>query len=195
MEWRNTSGRYGLVAVILHWFTAIAVIGLFTLGLWMVELDYYDPWYRKAPDIHKGIGVLLAISLLLRLAWRFTNPQPDPVPGHSPMERRLARLVHGSLYLLLLLTVSAGYLISTADGRAVNVFGLFSLPATVQGLENQEDIAGIVHLGLAIILIALAGLHALAALKHHFVDRDPTLLRVLGRSASNTAKPLSGENR
>jgi cytochrome b561 len=74
----------------------------------------------------------------------------------------------------------SGYLISTADGRGIDVFGLFSLPATLSGVENQEDIAGKVHQSLAFILVALVVLHALAALKHHFLDRDATLKRMLG---------------
>ena len=58
MQWRNTAHRYGLVSVLLHWLIAAAVFGLFGLGLWMVGLDYYSSWYRTAPDLHKGIGVL-----------------------------------------------------------------------------------------------------------------------------------------
>ena len=60
---RNTEEGYGLVAIVLHWSMAVVVIVLFALGLWMVDLTYYDPWYRRAPDIHKGLGVLLAITL------------------------------------------------------------------------------------------------------------------------------------
>jgi cytochrome b561 len=73
----------------------------------------------------------------------------------------------------------SGYLISTADGRAIDVFNLFSVPALVSGFDNQEDIAGLVHQIIAYSLIALVVLHALAALKHHFIDRDRTLKRML----------------
>jgi cytochrome b561 len=75
----------------------------------------------------------------------------------------------------------SGYLISTADGRPVDVFGIFTLPATLSGLPNQADTAGDLHLAMAIAVIVLAALHALAALKHHFIDRDRTLRRMLGR--------------
>ena len=181
MHWRNRNDRYGLVAILLHWWTALAVLVLFSLGLWMTSLDYYDPWYRSAPDIHRGLGVLVAITVVFRLAWRLRDRTPDPDPGHSLAERRIARFVHGLLYALLLLTGLAGYLISTADGRSVDVFGLFSVPATIHGLANQEDVAGTAHLTLAIALVSVAGIHALAALKHHILDRDRTLLRMLGR--------------
>jgi len=178
---RNTVSGYGSVAIALHWLVALTVVGLFGLGLWMTELDYYDSWYQRGPALHKSIGVLLFITTAVRLAWRVVNPLPPPVPTHAPWERRLAGVVHGMLYVLLFAVMTAGYLISTADGRPIEVFGWFAVPATLSGLENQEDIAGDIHATLAYSLLGLAGLHALAALKHHFLDRDRTLKRMLGR--------------
>lgn len=178
---RNTDSTYGLVAALLHWTVAVAVIGLFVLGLWMTGLDYYDPWYKDAPNIHRSIGVLVFIAVAIRLAWRLLDPPPRPLRSHSAVERRLARIAHGLLYLLLFAVMIAGYLVSTADGRPVDVFGLFQVPATLSGIENQEDLAGDIHLALAIALVSLAGIHALAALKHQFIDRDGTLMRMLGR--------------
>ncbi len=87
-----------------------------------------------------------------------------------------------------LAVIVAGYLISTADGEPISVFGWFSVPATLSGLPDQADVAGEIHLYLAWALVVFAVLHALAALKHHFVDRDPTLKRMLGRS-SNDQQP------
>ena len=175
--WRNTLNNYGWISIGLHWLVAIAVIGLFGLGLWMVELTYYDPWYQRAPNLHKSMGVLLFFVMLARLAWHLGNARPR-LSG-APWEQRAARLVHGLLYLLLYALMVSGYLISTADGRAIDVFGLFRIPATLTG-KQQEDIAGVVHEFLAYGVIALATLHALAALKHHFIDRDNTLKRMLG---------------
>jgi cytochrome b561 len=178
--WRNSAERYGAVAVALHWLVAAAVAALFCIGLWMTGLTYYNAWYTRGPAIHKGIGVLLFGVLAVRLLWRLVDPPPPPEPGLSPLERRLARLVHGLLYGLLFATPLCGYLISTADGRPVEVFGLFAVPATLTGLPNQADLCGRIHLALAVTAVSLAALHALAALKHHFVDRDRTLLRMLG---------------
>ena len=68
MQLRNSSSRYGAVSIFLHWFIALAVFGLFALGLWMVGLDYYDPWRKEAPDLHKSIGLtLLAVMLPLAM--------------------------------------------------------------------------------------------------------------------------------
>lgn len=181
MRLRNDRERYGLAAVLLHWLVALTVFGLFGLGLWMTSLTYYDPWYRQGPALHKSIGVVLFVVMLARLAWRLYSPPPSPLASHTPLERRAAHIVHGLLYLLLFTIMASGYLISTADGRAVEVFGLFSLPATLTAIPQQEDVAGAVHLTLAIALMVLVLLHIAGALKHHFIDRDRTLRRMLGR--------------
>lgn len=181
MQLRDDPERYGAVSVTLHWLVALAVFGLFGLGLWMTGLTYYDPWYRLGPWWHKGIGVVLFGVLVLRLGWRLAGVHPGPLSTHRPWERTGARLVHGLLYLLLFAVMVSGYLISTADGRSLAVFDLFAVPATVTGLENQEDLAGAAHLVLASTVVGLAALHALAALKHRFVDKDRTLARMLGR--------------
>lgn len=179
--WRNTDSRYGLITIILHWLVAILVISLFILGLWMVDLDYYDRWYRRAPDLHKSTGVLLFFIMLFRLIWNTLNKRPQLLPGNNPLEGKIARTVHIVFYILLFAVMLSGYLISTADGRPIEVFGTIKVPATLTGLEKQEDIAGFVHLVLAIILISLSSFHGLAALKHHFINHDKTLIRMFGR--------------
>ena len=182
--WRDTDDSYGPVSRGIHWLTALVVPALFGLGLWMVDLTYYDVWYKRAPEIHKGSGILLFLLLVVRVVWRGLNPRPRPEPNLSHFERIASQAVHHALYLLLFGVMVSGYLISTADGRPINVFGLFGVPATVSGFPNQADLAGQIHLVLAIVLVSLAGVHALAALKHHFVDRDRTLLRMLGHAPS-----------
>lgn len=180
MQIRNTSNTYGSIAIALHWLVALTVIGLAILGLWMTDLTYYSPYYRSAPFWHKSIGISLAVVLLLRLFWRWANPTPAHLPGHKTWEIRLASLVHGLLYLLLIVIMLSGYLISTATGQGIDVFGWFSVPALVSGLPQQADRAGLVHYWLAVTLLVLAAIHALGALKHHFIDRDNTLRRMLG---------------
>ena len=183
MQLRNSSSRYGWVSIFMHWGVALAVFGLFALGLWMVGLDYYSTWRKDAPDLHKSIRLTLFAVMLLRVVWRFVSPPPPTLSSYSRLTRLGAKVGHSFLYLSLFAVMIAGYLISTADGAGIAVFGLFEVPALVSGLPDQADVAGVVHLYLAWALVVFAGLHALAALKHHFIDRDATLARMLGRKA------------
>lgn len=177
----NKPGRYSLIAVIFHWLTVPLVVTLFGLGLWMDGLDYYHAWYQKAPQLHVALGVTLTVLVLGRLVFRLTNNYPESLPTHSAWERNTARAVHILLYLLMLGMFTSGYLIVTAEGEPLSVYGWFELPSLFSSDDNLQDVAGEVHEYAAFILIALAALHALAALKHHFVDRDETLKRMLGR--------------
>ncbi|MED7668014.1 cytochrome b [Pseudomonas moraviensis subsp. stanleyae] len=183
MQLRNSSSRYGWVSIFMHWVVALAVFGLFALGLWMVGLDYYSTWRKDAPDLHKSIGLVLLAVMVLRVLWRFISPPPPTLQSYSRMTRIGAKFGHGFLYLALFAVMIAGYLISTADGVGIPVFGLFEVPALLSGLPGQADTAGVIHLWLAWALVIFSGLHALAALKHHFIDRDATLTRMLGRKA------------
>ena len=83
------------------------------------------------------------------------------------------------MYLLLFGLFISGYLISTADGRAIDIFNWVSVPAFGELIENQEDVAGDIHFYLAWTVIIVAALHALAALKHHFINKDDTMKQML----------------
>ncbi len=178
----NDATSYGLLSILIHWLSAAVIFGMFCLGLWMVDLDYYSNWYNRAPSIHKSIGILFALLFVLRLIVRIVSPLPRAIAGTSGWETIAARIVHRLFYILISCLVVAGYLISTADGRPVSVFGWFEVPATITSIPNQEDVAGEIHWYLAVGVLSLAGAHGLAALKHHFIDRDATLRRMLGRS-------------
>ena len=177
MIWRNTTDTYGLIQIALHWVMAAMIAVLLPLGLWMTGLDYYDPWYTRAPDLHRALGVLLGLLLAIRLAWGWANVKPVPLASKR-WEVTATHASHVLLYLLTLLVVISGYLISTADGRAVDVFGWFEVPATLYGIDGQADIAGDVHFVLAMMLLALVTVHVLAALRHHLALRDDTLRRM-----------------
>ena len=188
MPLRNTRQRYGWMSISLHWLVAFTVIGLFALGLWMVDLGYYDAWYRKGPDLHRSIGLLLFAVMALRLLWRLFSPSPDTLPTHQRWEVLLAHLAHWALYALLFVAMVSGYLISSADGSAVSVFGWFSVPSVTGHRSGLEEIAGDIHEFAVWSIIVLASLHALAALKHHFLDRDDTLRRMLGLPSRPTSE-------
>ena len=181
MRWQNTNASWGWISILFHWLSALVIVGLFILGLWMVDLTYYDDWYRTAPDIHRSIGVLLLIATVLRLRWRRMHIVPTVLSTHKAWEIRSAHIAHTVMYILMFAIFISGYLISTADGRSVQVFNWFEIPASLHGIKNQEDIAGEIHFVLAVSLIILAVIHAAGALKHHFIDRDNTLKRILGK--------------
>ena len=183
MQLRNTSRRYGIISISLHWIFAIAVYAMFGLGLWMVTLSYYDGWYHRAPELHKSIGVLLMMGLVIRVIWRHISPPPAAPKTHSKFTRISAVAAHITLYALLFALLISGYLISTAEGKPISVFGIFDVPATLVDAGSQADIAGVIHLWLAWSVVILSVLHGLAALKHHFIDKDDTLKRMLGRSS------------
>lgn len=183
MQLRNTSRRYGIISISLHWIFAIAVYAMFGLGLWMVTLSYYDGWYHQAPELQKSIGVLLMMGLVIRVIWRHISPPPAAPKTHSKFTRISAVAAHITLYALLFALLISGYLISTAEGKPISVFGIFDVPATLADAGSQADIAGVIHLWLAWSVVILSVLHGLAALKHHFIDKDDTLKRMLGRSS------------
>jgi cytochrome b561 len=173
---RDTTAGYGLLTRLAHWIMAVGIIGMFVLGLWMVTLSYYSPYYRTAPDIHRSVGILLMILLVARFGWRLVNPKPDE-SELSPFERAASRVVHWGFYPLLFALMVSGYLISTADGRPIEVFDWFSVPALVHR-KGMEEPAGEVHEILAYLTIAVVIVHTAASLKHHFIDRSHILTRM-----------------
>ena len=94
--------HWSLKHIILHWLTAVAVIGLYGLGWWMMELDYYDSWYRTAPFWHKSVGLLLVFLVVVRLFVRVFARSPEAIVEHAKWERGLSHLVHASLTLFSL---------------------------------------------------------------------------------------------
>ncbi|PHM70433.1 cytochrome b [Xenorhabdus kozodoii] len=180
MSFKNTATHFGHISIFIHWLVALTVYGMFALGLWMVTLSYYDTWYHRAPEIHKSIGSLLFIIMVIRVIWRFISPPPKPLVNHRHFIRISSQLMQFTLYLALFGLLFTGYLISTAEGQPVSIFGWFDIPATLAGQGIQADTAGVIHLYLAWIIVVLSLLHGLAALKHHFIDRDITLKRMLG---------------
>jgi len=181
----NTTDRFGVVAIGLHWIVALTIFGLFGLGWYMVDLTYYDKLYNTLPAIHKSIGILLIFVFVFWLIWKIINLAPRPVEGSSRFEIVAAKMAHLGIFALIALILVSGYLIPTAAGMGISVFGWFEVPATIISIPEQEDVTGLVHKFLSYIVIGLALLHAAAALKHHFINKDDTLRRMLGRVPRN----------
>ncbi len=168
---------YTPIAKVLHWLSALTVFSLFMAGYWMVDLSYYSEWYNTIPHWHKSVGIILLLLTLLRLMVKMSTQAPK-IEG-ALWEKLTAKVVHALLYLLLFIIFVSGYMISTADGRGIDIFNWFTLPGLGSIIENQEDLAGVIHYYATYILVSLALLHALAALKHHFINKDNTLKKML----------------
>ena len=178
---KNSADGYGTIAILLHWVIALLILLEFGMGIYMTGLNYYDDLYNQLPYLHESIGILLAVLIVVRISWAIINPKPAIGAGVSHWEHLLSKTVHMAMHGLMVAIVCFGYLWSTAEGEPVAVFDWFSVPAMFDGIDNQEDRYAFWHYWLAWTIISCVGLHALGALKHHFVDKDETLTRMLGR--------------
>lgn len=176
---KNTLSRFGLFSKLLHWLAAILIIGLTWLGWYMVDLGYYDKWYNASLHYHKSLGMLALALVLVKAGWHQYTPAPGPSAGLPGWERRAANLVHYVLWGMMVLIPVTGYLISTSAGKPVRIFDWFGIPALIEVDEELRELAISAHYYLAYATLFLVAGHAGAALKHHFVNRDDTLKRML----------------
>lgn len=174
---KNTGNQYGLISIVIHWLMALLMFGMFALGLYMVELTYVDAWYKAAPALHMSIGVMLFMLLIFRLLWRLSNPVPE-IYG-QPYEKIIGLLVHRLHYVFMFSLMLSGYLMVTADGRGIEVFVWFEVPALWVVEKGNEVLLGKAHMVLAWMFMGFVALHTAAAFKHHWIDKDRTLLRML----------------
>ena len=175
---RNSQEKYGGVAQLFHWAIVVLIITQFVLAS---KADALPIGLAKIAVLaqHKSIGMTVFFLAILRLAWRFANPVP-PLPANTPGWQRIgAHISHGALYALILLTPLVGWMMSSARNFPVSYFGLFTLPNLVQPDKPLYDFFHEAHEVLANAIFVIAVLHALAALKHHFLDRDNVLRRML----------------
>ncbi|ASJ72723.1 cytochrome b/b6 domain-containing protein [Granulosicoccus antarcticus] len=196
---RSPEQRYGDIAVIFHWAIALLIIGLLIIGKYMTSLEENDPVRFVLTQWHKSFGITVLILSVLRLLWRFTHKPPTELPSIPTWQSRVASLVHGLLYVLMFALPITGWIMVSAsplnlDTVLFNVIPWPHLPPFAT-LENRADIAHSFHdyheiAGTVLIVILLA--HIGAALKHHFVDKDVTLTRMLPASGSRSFKRKLG---
>lgn len=158
---------------------AIAIIALYWVGEFMEDLDYYNQWYTVAPYWHKAIGMLTFFLLLFRVAWTMTNEKPSPLLSYKGWEIKAAKITHYGFYLFLILVSISGYFITTAKGAAIDIFGWFEIPALTSLSTDMAEIMAEVHELSAKALLILFLLHVGASIKHHFIDKDITLKRMI----------------
>jgi cytochrome b561 len=158
---------------------AALIIAVFWLGFTMVDLPL-SLVKMKTYALHKSLGVTVLALWLVRVLWRsLAEPTPQALPA-SPWAHRLAHVIHGVLYLSMASLPLTGWWYNSAAGFPLQVFGLFNLPHLVAADPVMKSIAHNAHVINGWVLLACVGLHVAGALKHHFVDRDVTLVRMLG---------------
>lgn len=173
---KNSKSRYGKIAITLHWIMAILLICLVILGLYMVNLPI-SLEKLKMYGWHKEYGILALMLVCLRIVWRLSNKTPSlTIPL---LERIAARTVHWLFYLFMFALPISGWLITSAAGLPVSFFGLFVLPNLVSPDPQSMTLYEGIHKWLGYGLIATFILHTGAALKHHFINKDDILRRML----------------
>lgn len=177
MPIRNTDERFGWVSIGLHWLTVALVLGLCLVGFLMQELPT-GPFKIQVFALHKSIGLTVLGLTALRLLWRLFAGVPAPVPGMPRWQRLAASASHGALYAILLVMPFSGWLYNSASGYPLQWFGVFSLPRLYVRDAGVKHFAHEMHEWLFIALATVVTVHALAALKHHYLDRDRTLVRM-----------------
>lgn len=177
MQIKNTNQRFGLVTIFLHWVMAILMIVLVILGLYMVRIPISE-LKLNLYGWHKELGILILMLVMVRIVWRINNTNPS-LASLPLLERIAARSVHWIFYLLMLALPISGWLITSAAGLPVSFFGLFVLPNLVSPNEEQRILFQEIHRWLAYGLIVVFCGHVGAALKHHFINKDDILRRIL----------------
>lgn len=178
MQLKNTKNKYGSVSKLLHWLVALLVISLMIFGFYMEEISgiYRGTVY----SIHKTTGIFVMLITFIRAFWMLTNPKPDLPDGTSKIEKIFAHGTHYLFYLLLFIMPLSGWVMSCAYGHPPSFFGLFSLSLPM--ISKSIFIASLaksVHTITAWLLVFLLLSHVAAALKHHFINKDMVLSRML----------------
>ena len=173
----NTDNRFGVIVILLHWVMAILIIGLLAVGIYMTRIPI-SAQMLKFYGWHKEWGILALMLVTVRLAWRFRSITPS-LTSLPHWEAIAARSAHWAFYLFMFALPICGWLITSAAGLPVSFFGWFVLPDLISPNEEQRVLFTNIHKWLGYGLIATFFLHVSAALKHHFINKDDIMLRML----------------
>ena len=175
---QSSPTRYGAVAQGFHWIIAGLIVTQFTLALMADDLPL---GLHKLAVLarHKSFGMTVLMLAVLRLLWRLFNRPPELPPGMSKIERTLARGTHLLFYVLLFAMPLTGWMMSSAKNYSVSWFGRFTWPDLIAPNERTFEMLKTTHHLLGWLLLSVAILHVLAALKHHFWNKDDVLVRML----------------
>jgi cytochrome b561 len=171
------NNRYTPIALAFHWLLALAIVSSFSVGVYMADLPF-SPTRLKLYNWHKWAGVVILTLSALRLLWRLTH-RPPPDIAMPVWQHRAAHAAHWAMYALFFAVPLSGWAYSSAAGFPIVLFGVLPLPDFVSANRELAEAIKPVHGNLAWGLAAVVLLHVAAALKHHFIDRDGLLHRML----------------
>lgn len=178
---------YGTGTRLFHWATAGLVAIMIPVGAAMTS-EGFDRWEAGLFIVHKGTGSILLLVLLLRLVWKLSHRDAPPFPDQMPpRQRRIARLTHYSLYGLLLLQATSGYVRTVGDGYPIELLDVLGIPPLIPAMPAVANTLSVVHKFNAYLLTALIAVHVAAVLHQVLIVRDGTLTRMW--------PPLRGGNR
>ena len=181
----NRPPRYTGTAIALHWIAALLILGNVAFGLYMVDLPL-SPAKLRYYSWHKWVGVTVFVLSGARLLWRLSHPAPALPASMPPWQRKAANVSHVLLYALFFAVPLSGWLFSSAAGFPTVYLGLVQLPDLIAKNRELADVLKVVHRAATWSLGTLAMVHAAAAVKHHVVDRDDVLARMLPIPKSRT---------
>jgi cytochrome b561 len=178
MAWRNTTDRYGSLSIALHWLMLLVLAAVYAC----IELREFYPRGSDPRNALKAwhfmLGLTVLVLVLVRIVARFLGPSPAIRPQPPKLQMLAARLLHLALYALMIGMPIAGWLILSAEGASIPFFGL-ELPALIGQDKELAEMIEDWHKTFGTVGYYLVGLHAAAALMHHYFVRDNTLLRML----------------
>jgi len=177
MFFRNTKTQFGWISIGFHWIMALLIVVMLTVGIYMTRIPF-SLSKLKLYGIHKEIGMLILFLVVLRLSWRLANITPT-LENLPSWEEWSAKAMHYLLYCFMFLMPITGWLVTSSAGLPVSFFGLFTIPIIISPNPDVQTVVTDIHQWLAYSLIAMIGLHSAAALKHHFIDKDSILRRML----------------
>ena len=171
--------RYTKTAMLLHWLIALLIVSGFIMGLVMTNIPGFTPSKLRYFSWHKWIGVSVFGLAVLRILWRHFN-KPPAHPAHMPTwQNHAADAMHWALYFLIFAVPVSGYLYTLSAGVPVVYLGLWEMPVFMAPNPELKPLLREIHYWLDMTMAALVIAHAGAALKHHLIDRDNVLKRML----------------
>ncbi|MCU6432445.1 cytochrome b [Undibacterium sp. Jales W-56] len=173
-----TPQRYPLTSIVFHWLIALLIVAAFTLGTIMTDMKI-SPTKLQYYSWHKWLGVTVLGLVALRLLSRLLSQAPAYPDSMPRWQKKAAALTHGALYLLMFAVPLSGYFYTSAAGYPVVYLGLVQLPTIIGPSPELKPVLKELHELLTNVLLALVILHVVAALKHHFIDKDGLLQRML----------------